>query len=99
MNNKKQLVELFARRGGIVERIGAKELFIIHFHTHALLYSYTTRVGIRLHEKWYLTLARYSATTTRQVNEFALSATCYEWLPQDRIDKLALEVAEKEHQL
>lgn len=92
-NSKQQLADLYAKQGGTIERIGQTELFIVHTPLTQHLYSYTTRVGIYKHGKWYLTLERHSVTTTRQVNQLAISVPRSEWVTGETLDQLAKEGA------
>lgn len=67
----------FKKETGITEvcyQLGKKSLFIVELENGEDLYSYTTKVGILRQNVWQLTVENYSATTTKQLNWFAIAA-------------------------
>jgi hypothetical protein len=76
----KSLRELFPSAINI-EQIGSKQIAIV-IQPEGLteLYSYSTKVGIFKEGIWYLTTAKYSHTTSRQLTEFSRNCDKIEWV-------------------
>lgn len=50
-----------------VQQINSMQLFIVD---DIYLYSYKTVIGVYDNGNWYITIHKYSSTTTRQINRF-----------------------------
>jgi hypothetical protein len=79
--------DIQTRFGGTVEQVGSKQLFIVCYPSYRLLVSYLTVVGFRANGCWLLTTAKYSRTTSKQLNQFAGGKTV-SWIEQEHLEEL-----------
>jgi hypothetical protein len=74
--------------GGEVEQEGSKQLFVVTYPTYQLLVSYRTIVGYRSEGSWLLTTAKYSRTTSKQLNQFSYGEKTIGWIEQEHLIEL-----------